>query len=150
MRILFVLSLAAMCGGCATITRGTTDQIQMASEPQGADVQTSEGHRCVTPCTIQVDRKAEFSVVFRKSGYRTQSIAVTTSVAGAGAAGFAGNLLIGGIVGMGVDASTGATLQHVPNPVIAHLRPEAATRPLSPAVSPKAAPPRVSQGPLTQ
>ena len=32
-------------------------------------------------------------------------------------AGFAGNLLPGGIIGMGVDAAAGATPEHAPNPV---------------------------------
>ena len=40
-----------------------------------------------------------------------------TRVAGSGAAGFAGNVIIGGVVGMVADAATGATLEHYPNPV---------------------------------
>ena len=31
--------------------------------------------------------------------------------------------LIGGVVGMGVDAATGSTLEHYPNPVLASLVP---------------------------
>ena len=46
---------------------------------------------------------------------------VGTRVAGAGAAGFAGNVLVGGVVGMAVDAATGATLEHYPNPVMLTL-----------------------------
>ncbi|MDP2581055.1 hypothetical protein Q8W37_14030 [Shimia thalassica] len=38
---------------------------------------------------------------------------------GSGGAALAGNILVGGIVGIGVDAATGSTLDHVPNPVIA-------------------------------
>jgi len=34
-----------------------------------------------------------------------------------------GNILLGGIIGMGADAATGATLEHVPNPVSATLVP---------------------------
>jgi PEGA domain len=114
---------AVALSGCATITRGTTDQIQIVSDPSGADVRTSLNQQCVTPCTLQVARSDQFTVVFRKPGYEDQTINVTTKIAGTGAAGFAGNLLVGGIVGMGVDAATGATLEHVPSPVSAHLRP---------------------------
>ena len=110
--------VAALCG-CATITRGTTDQIQIVSDPSGADVRTSLNQVCITPCTLQVARSDQFGVVFSKPGYQDQTINVTTKIAGAGAAGFAGNLLLGGIVGMGVDAATGATLEHLPNPVSA-------------------------------
>jgi hypothetical protein len=50
-------------------------------------------------------------------------VPVSTRIAGAGAAGFAGNILVGGLVGMGVDAATGSTLEHFPNPVLASLVP---------------------------
>ncbi|MCA0399572.1 MAG: PEGA domain-containing protein [Proteobacteria bacterium] len=109
-------------GACATATRGTTNQIQINSEPPGASVTTSLNQQCTTPCTITVSRKDEFSVVFSLPGYEDQTIAVKTQVAGAGAAGFAGNVLVGGVVGMGVDAVTGSTLEHQPNPVIAVMR----------------------------
>jgi hypothetical protein len=49
-----------------------------------------------------------------------------TKLAGTGAAGFAGNIVAGGVVGMVVDASTGATLEHSPNPITVKLRPLAA------------------------
>lgn len=81
------------------------------------------GHVCTTPCTLQFNRKDEFSVLISKPGYHTAEIAVTTRVAGVGAAGFAGNVLVGGVVGMGVDAVSGATLEHYPNPVTAALVP---------------------------
>jgi hypothetical protein len=32
-------------------------------------------------------------------------------------------MIVGGVVGMAVDASSGATLEHFPNPVIAQLEP---------------------------
>jgi hypothetical protein len=48
---------------------------------------------------------------------------VGTRIAAGGAAGFAGNVLVGGVVGMAVDASTGATLEHYPNPVMLTLVP---------------------------
>lgn len=118
-----VIAVATACllTGCATVTRGTTNQVQITSDPVGATVRTSLGHACVTPCTLQIDRKSAFSVVYSMRGYSDQTIAVNTQLAGGGAAGFAGNLILGGIVGMGVDAATGATLEHIPNPVHAVL-----------------------------
>lgn len=114
-----VAVLAVSLAGCATVTRGTTSQIQIQSEPSGVEARTSLGHACTTPCTISVGRREEFIVTFTKTGFATQQIEVKTQVAGEGAAGLAGNVLVGGLVGMGVDASTGATLEHKPNPVIA-------------------------------
>ena len=119
-----LISLAGLAlAGCATVTRGTSSQIQIVSEPSGATARTSLGHQCVTPCTLQVGRKDEFAVVFTLPGHEDQTVNVRTQLAGAGAAGFAGNVVLGGVVGMGVDAATGATLEHLPNPVSVVLRP---------------------------
>jgi hypothetical protein len=124
-RIFAVMVLAMLCANCATVTRGTTSQVQIYSEPRGADVATSLGHRCTTPCTLSIDRKAEFTVSISKTGFKPVQMPVRAQVAGAGAAGFAGNIILGGVVGMVADAATGATLEHVPNPVSANLQPVA-------------------------
>lgn len=125
----FVCLAGLALAGCATVTRGTTNQMQIVSEPAGATARTSLGHQCSTPCTLQVSRKDEFSVTFNLPGYEEQTVVVKTQLAGAGAAGFAGNIIVGGIVGMGVDAATGSTLEHVPNPVSVVLRPVAKPMP---------------------
>lgn len=118
MKIFFTLAgLVLMTTGCATVTRGTTGQVTFNSEPSGAQMRTSLGHTCPTPCTLEISRKSEFVAVFTKDGYKEQQVPVATRVAGSGAAGFAGNVLVGGLVGMGVDAATGSTLEHFPNPV---------------------------------
>jgi hypothetical protein len=109
--------LALSTAACATVTRGTTNQVQFISEPVGAEVKTTLGQTCITPCMVEVSRKSEFVAVFSKDGYQDASIPVQTRVAGSGAAGFAGNVIIGGVVGMVADAATGATLEHYPNPV---------------------------------
>ena len=124
-KLLVCVAAGVTVSGCATITRGTTDQVQIISDPSGADVRTSMGSTCITPCTLMVSRKDEFTVTFSKPGFVEENVPVKTQVAGSGAAGFAGNVLIGGIIGMGADAYTGATLEHVPNPVSITLRPVA-------------------------
>ena len=121
--------VAGLClSGCATITRGTTDQIQIKSNPSEAHALTSLGQSCQTPCTLTVNRKDEFSVTISKEGYEPQVVDVRTQVAGTGAAGLAGNIVFGGVIGIGTDVITGATLDHVPNPVQADLVPVAAVK----------------------
>ena len=137
--IKFLVCVAAgmAVSGCATITRGTTDQVQIISDPSGADVRSSMGPTCLTPCTLQVSRKDEFTVTISKPGFVEENVPVKTQIAGSGAAGFAGNVLLGGIIGMGADAYTGATMEHVPNPVSVTLRP---VPPPPPPVATRAAP----------
>ena len=123
-KIIAAIAVAVALSGCATVTRGTTDQIQVITTPSEAQVTTSTGNQCpATPCTFEVSRKSEFVITAKKPGFQDASVPVSTRIAGTGAAGFAGNVLIGGIVGMGVDAATGATLEHFPNPVVITLLP---------------------------
>ncbi|MGU3538190.1 translation initiation factor 2 [Methylobacterium sp. A54F] len=96
------------------------------TEPPGAQMVTNRHYACpATPCSLAVDRSDEFDVTFTKPGYRPQTVPVRTKIVGKGAAGFAGNILIGGAIGMGVDAATGAALDHTPNPVSVTLVPDA-------------------------
>ena len=145
-RVAFACAVALALGGCATVTRGTDDQVQINSDPQGATVQTSLSQQCLTPCTLKVGRKDEFSVTISKPGYTPQTVFVGTKLAGAGAAGFAGNVLVGGVIGMGVDAATGATLEHFPNPVTAILQRSGSPTPQGPQRG-RGKPPAVAQRP---
>lgn len=120
MRITFALigvSLVVL-SGCATITRGSTDALVVNSEPQGAQVQLSNGMSCTsTPCVFQLPRKSNLQVTVSKSRCQTVVTNITHTTAGAGAAGVAGNVLVGGIIGLGVDAVSGASQDLVPNPL---------------------------------
>jgi hypothetical protein len=86
-------------------------------------VRTTSGLVCITPCSLPVGRKDEFVATFTKPGYEPVSVPVVTRIGGTGAAGFAGNVVLGGLIGMGVDAATGAALDHCPNPVAVTMRP---------------------------
>jgi hypothetical protein len=124
MRFVIWAGIGLAVSGCATITRGTTEQVLINSEPAGASAITSTGLTCPsTPCTFEIARKSEFVVSFNKDGYVPQQVPVGTKMAGGGAAGLAGNVLFGGLIGIGVDASSGATLEHYPNPVFVTLEP---------------------------
>jgi hypothetical protein len=128
MRIVGIVALCAVAGGCASVTRGTTENLSIVSTPPGAEATISGldvPTACVTPCAVVVKRNADISVAFQKEGYQPQIIQLTKEVPATGAAGFAGNILLGGLVGMGVDAVTGAATDHKPNPVAAILEPAA-------------------------
>jgi hypothetical protein len=104
------------------------------------------GFVCTTPCTLQVGRKDEFAVTITKPGYEPAEVAVTTKVNPGGGAAFAGNVLIGGVVGMAADASTSAGLDHYPNPVEVELVPLKPQRPSKSAPRAKPAPKTAPEG----
>ena len=119
---LFSIGMLALTG-CATITRGTTDVLVVNTDPPGAQVEISGGHACTSPCSVELKRKHDYHVKISKTGYEPVETDVMVQVTGAGAAGMAGNVLIGGLIGVGVDAMTGATKSLKPNPVEVHLVP---------------------------
>ncbi len=109
--------------GCASITRGSKDTLVVNSDPSGAKVSLSIGLSGKTPCAFKVSRKGGFVVKIEKEGYETIELQVVGQISGSGSAGMAGNVLIGGIIGMGVDAATGATKDLKPNPIDVKLVP---------------------------
>lgn len=112
------LALGANLCACATITRGTTEKFVVQTDPSGASVETTSGFSCPsTPCTFKMQRKEKFDVTIRKAGYQTATAHVASKLSGGGGAGFLGNAVIGGVIGAGVDATSGAMRDLTPNPL---------------------------------
>jgi hypothetical protein len=145
MRIFAIAALGVALGGCASVTRGTTENIAISSTPSGAEAVVSGldvPTTCTTPCSIVAKRSADISITFEKPGYEPQTIQLTKEIPATGAAGFAGNIIAGGLVGMGVDAVTGAALDHKPNPVIVTMQPSAPSARAHPVAPKKPRPPQ--------
>ena len=111
--------------GCASITRGTTDTLVIESDPAAADVKLSTGLSGKTPVSFKLPRKNDLTVTISKPGFETLTVNVTSQVVGAGSAGMAGNVLVGGLIGVAVDASTGAMKDLKLKPVKVKLNPVA-------------------------
>jgi hypothetical protein len=122
-------AIAVLGQGCATVTRGTTQAWTVETDPVGAQITLSSGETCQSPCTLKKRRKHGFGVNIRKPGYESVDTKVVASVSGAGAAGMAGNVIVGGLIGVAVDASTGATKELKPNPLVVKLVPIAQPKP---------------------
>jgi hypothetical protein len=133
-----MISLSA----CATITRGTQTDFHIETDPAGASVHTSTGFSCSpTPCTIpKMIRKEAFDATITKDGYKTKIAHVQSLVEGGGAAGAVGNVVVGGVIGIAVDATSGAMDDLVPNPLKVTLEPVDAP-PAAPAADPAPPPP---------
>lgn len=117
-----IVGLAALfMSGCATVTRGTKDTLVIESDPAGADVRLSTGQTGKTPTSFKLKRKESVVVTISREGFEPLSVTVNSQVVGAGAAGMAGNVLVGGLIGVGVDAWSGATKSLKPNPVSVKL-----------------------------
>ena len=128
----FALGVGAFSSGCATIVKGTTQDIPIASEPAGARVIVDGNPSGTTPAKVTLSRKKSHMVTLEKEDYETENIALTNSIGGA----VAGNIIAGGLIGWGVDAATGAQYNLHPETIMVRLRPKAPAAASTPTGTP--------------
>lgn len=113
-----LLFVVALCPGCASIVSGTNQSLSVVTTTAiGVDI---EGARCAlvndkgswyatTPGSVTVHRSySDLSVNCTKEGLEPGSSVVKSSTKGMAA----GNILFGGIIGAGVDVSSGAAYDY--------------------------------------
>jgi hypothetical protein len=118
--IISVIATASL-SSCATVTRGTKEVFTVDSTPQNASVQLSTGVSGQTPASFKVPRRETLIVTISKEGYNTRQITVPSHISGGGGVAMAGNVLLGGLIGAGIDAGSGAMYEHKPNPLNVQL-----------------------------
>lgn len=99
--------------GCATVLTGTNQKVPVSSNPAGATVSVDGAGSYTTPTTLTLQRKMDHVLVFTKQGYRQADVRLMHVISGA----VAGNILLGGLIGWGVDALTGAQYKLAPETV---------------------------------
>lgn len=119
--------LALVLSGCASIIHGTTQTIDFTSQPSGATITIDGKNYGKTPKSIPLRRKGRekgdksgkntYQVKIALDGYHPYEIKIKREVDGW----FWGNILLGGIIGIIVDASNGSMYKLTPNQVIAQM-----------------------------
>jgi hypothetical protein len=123
------IALAASTGlffasaGCATIVRGTSHGIGIASQPPGAKVTINNQEYGRTPVSAKLRRKDNHHVVIELEGYEPYEIVLTRQTR----AWLAGNLVfgLGFPIGIAIDAIAGGMYSLKPDQIEAELRPGA-------------------------
>jgi hypothetical protein len=111
---------AWMLCGCATVLHGTSQSIEIVSTPPGATALILPGNQVVTtPATVSLERLLAHTVRLTLAGYETETVFLDRVTSGA----IYGNLALGGMIGISVDASNGAAFQLVPRKIAVTMRP---------------------------
>jgi hypothetical protein len=139
-RVLGLVGLGMMAGGCATIANGTTQAINIDSEPAGAECTLLRGGQqlsnVTTPSPVTVKRDQQtIHVRCKKEGYEETLVVMNSRYETASA----GNILLGGVIGMMVDNSSGANAKYDAY-VMVRLPPLSATDQIAAASRPKQPP----------
>jgi PEGA domain len=131
--------------GCASIMHGTTQDVGITSVPTGASVSIDNIPHGRTPVIAALSRKDSHLVRMELAGYHPFEATLTRAVSGW----VWGNLVFGGVIGVGVDAISGGFYSLTPEQVTATLVPlsevsmsrehaQAAPPTASPAMTPPA------------
>lgn len=125
----WALALLVLCcftiTGCATIVKGSTQTLTVQTEPDGANCElTREGQTIgainPTPGTVQIDKnKNDIEITCKKKGYSNAVVTVSSTFQ----SWTVGNILLGGLIGIAVDASSGA-INEYPSSVELKLMPD--------------------------
>jgi hypothetical protein len=98
--VVLVLSLS----GCAAIFKGNSSKIDTNSTPKGAKIYVDGNYMGDTPFRLKLESKRSYAIEFRMEGYKSKTYNVTNSVG----AGWIVLDVLCGLVGVIVDAATGA------------------------------------------
>jgi hypothetical protein len=116
-RIITAIAASLSLSACATVMSGTDQSIAVATDPPGASCSidrngTHIGLVSPTPGSIHLDRsKDDLTFTCKDPGYQDAKLSQSPHFTGA----TFGNILIGGLVGVAVDAATGANFRYPDN-----------------------------------
>jgi len=98
------ISGAVLLVACATAVQGTTQKVSVRSTPPGAVVSVDGNAVGITPAFVELTRGDEHHLRIEAEEYQPYETTFTHSMNGW----VLGNVLLGGIVGIAIDSSSGA------------------------------------------
>lgn len=107
MRLSRYLSVCMACllvVSCASIFKGNSSKIDLASKPTGAKVYVNGNLMGETPLHLKLESKGNYAIEFRLEGYPTKTVNVTNHVG----AGWIVLDVLCGLIPVIVDAATGS------------------------------------------
>lgn len=116
--------LVAGFTGCASIIKGTSQKITINTVPPQATCTVVQNHNIIatiaeTPQIIEVSKsKHDLTLTCDKPGYQTAIHVIPSDVE----AMTIGNVLLGGVIGLAIDAGTGALNKYDANVTITLVR----------------------------
>ena len=116
---LTVLCLSLFLTGCCSIIHGTSQGIPVNSVPSGAKVFHNGIPAGTTPAVLELKRNAHHTIRVEKEGYSPYEESLTHSTSGW----VWGNIFLGGLIGLAIDAVDGAIYNVEPQRIQATLLP---------------------------
>ena len=103
-KALAMLVLSLHFAGCATLFKGTTQDVHFNSNPQKARVIVNGVDMGETPLAVKLESRKTYTIEFRAEGFKSKTYTISNHVG----AGWILLDVLAGLVGVIVDAATGA------------------------------------------
>jgi len=123
--LLVVLTLTIT--NCASIIHGSTQKVDFTSQPSGAKITINGQYYGNTPKTLVLRRKGysktdakgvkEYNVMIEMDGFYPYNVKVKRQLD----AWFFGNIIFGGLIGIGIDAASGSMYKLTPDQLVAQM-----------------------------
>jgi len=113
--IVFLLSLPFLFWYCATIVRGSSQEVRINSSPADATVIINGEEKGKTPLTLTLKRNKTYQIVFKKEGFKDLTVNIDKQFKFVPT--IIGNIFSWGIIGIVVDLANGSAYQLTPEQV---------------------------------
>jgi PEGA domain len=111
--------IMAVQSGCATLLKGSNEQVMITSYPAGAKVSLNGQNQGTTPYVANVPSSQDLDIQLSKPGYQAASIKDDTSLRW----GYEIWSFVAFVIPLGVDMADGAAWGHDQTMVAAHMDP---------------------------
>jgi hypothetical protein len=126
-KLAMVAAFCALLSGCASIIHGANQAVDITSQPTGATITIDGREYGQTPKSIELRRKGrlktelapkkEYAVTIEMDGYFPYEMKIKRELDGW----FIGNIILGGLIGIIIDAADGAMYKLTPDQIIAQM-----------------------------
>jgi hypothetical protein len=117
-KFFLIVAASILLQACATVIHGTKEDVSVTTNPSDASV--SDGTtKLQTPAVFDLKRNQDYLLTISKPGYETETVKIKHVISGA----VAGNIILGGLIGWGIDAADGAQWRLEPDTIVVTLRP---------------------------
>lgn len=122
--ILALIIAVSLMQGCATVTTGTTQTISVETQPPGASCKLTRGGENIgfvnpTPGSVSISKdKDNFTLECELDGHERTVKTINSNFQGM----TLGNAILGGVIGLAVDAASGA-MNEYPTSISLRLHP---------------------------
>ena len=112
--------LALSVYGCATIVRGTSQEIPVTVMPYGARIFVTDEARGSTPATLTLKRTGSYQIKIKKDGYETLIFNIDKEFKMGWA--IIGNAFSWSVIGIAVDIVNGGAYELIPEQIVGELK----------------------------